>query len=230
MDRKSRSDLRINGIGSSAGGHFHSVQINGKGDINGDLECTDLEINGLGFVRGNVKSNRTRISGKSTIAGNLAGKEVIIDGMSEITGGLSGDNIENRGMLKVSKDCGSEKFTSHGGFTIGGLLNAGSIEINIYGPCKAKEVGGEKIQVRDGGTFGIGKFIGSLFQGWPLKTTLTADTIEGDDIYLECTTAKIVRGGNVKIGKGCQIDLVEYKNTFQKDGFSDIRINETRKL
>ena len=230
MDKKNLNDLRINGFGSSSGGSFNSVQINGKGDINGDLECTDFEINGLGFVRGNVKSNRTKVSGKSTIAGNLTGKEVLIDGMTEISGGINADKIENRGMLKIARDCGSDIFTSSGGFTIGGLLNAGSIEVNIYGPCKAREIGGEKIEVRDGGTFGIGKFIGSLFHSWPLKTILTAETIEGDDVYLECTTAKVVRGENVKIGKGCQIDVVEYKNTFQKDSAVDISVNETRKI
>lgn len=235
MVKDGTNDLRINGIGRSSGGSFDFVQINGKGDINGDLECERMEVNGLGIFRGNVKSGSTHVSGKSTFAGDLEGKEIIIDGMSEIAGGLSSDSVDNRGMIKVAKDCGSERFTSSGGFNIGGLLNAGEIEINIFGPCTAKEIGGEKIEVRDGGTYGLGKiigplFVGTFFAGWPKKTILTADTIEGDDIYLESTIAKTVRGQNVTIGKNCQIDMVEYKKTFHKDGSSDIRVNETRKI
>lgn len=38
------------------------------------------------------------------------------------------------------------------------------------------------------------------------------ETIEGDDIHLELTRARVVRGNNVSIGSGCDIDLVEYKN------------------
>lgn len=235
MVKNNSNDLRINGIGKSTGGTFDFVQINGKGDINGDLECARMEVNGLGTFRGNVKSGSTHVSGKSNFAGDLEGKEILIDGMSEITGGLTAESVENRGMIKVSRDCGSDRFTSRGGFNIGGLLNAGEIEIYIFGPCTAREIGGERIEVRDGGPYGIGKVIGPLvvgtfFAGWPRKAILTADTIEGDDIYLECTIAKTVRGQNVTIGKNCEIDLVEYKGAFHTEGSSDITVKESRKI
>jgi hypothetical protein len=42
------------------------------------------------------------------------------------------------------------------------------------------------------------------------------DTIEGDDIYLEHTTAKVMRGDTVDIGDGCEIDLVEYRTDLKK--------------
>ena len=52
---------------------------------------------------------------------------------------------------------------------------------------------------------------------------LVTDTIEGDDIYVEYTTAKTVRGNNVRIGDGCDIGLVEYKNSFELDKGSQIK-------
>lgn len=234
MANNSGNDLRINGVGSSGGGTFDLVQINGKGDINGDLECRELQINGLAHLDGNVKADTIKVSGKSDFRGNVSGKHFVIDGMTEIGGGVSVETVENRGMLRVVKDCGSEAFTSQGGFTVGGLLNAGKIDIMLYAGCKAKEIGGEKIEIRAGHGLdlglGIRKFIGSLFPGLPINPVLITDTIEGDNIYLENTTAKVVRGGNVKIGPGCQIEAVEYKSTFQKDGASGIRVNETRKM
>ena len=51
---------------------------------------------------------------------------------------------------------------------------------------------------------------------------LTADIIEGDDIYLENTHAKVVRGNNITLGSGCEIELVEYKNDFKQDKEAEI--------
>lgn len=226
MTSNRRNDLRINGLGNSPGGSYNFVQINGKGDINGDLECDELQINGLGCVHGNVKAGATRTAGKSEIDGNLEGQEIVTDGMTEIGGAINAENVENRGMLKVTKDCGSEAFVSQGGFTIGGLLNAGRIDIELYVASKAREIGGEEICIKSGDALGFRKLLGSIFPTWESNRRLTVDTIEGDSIYLENTIAKVVRGTDVKIGSGCEIGLVEYKNTFHKDVNAAVKENK----
>jgi cytoskeletal protein CcmA (bactofilin family) len=230
MANNSTNDLRINGIGSSSGGKYDFVQINGKGDITGDLECRELQINGLAHLDGNVKADTIRVSGKSDFRGNISGQRMIIDGMTDVGGTIKVETVENRGMLRIAKDCGSEVFSSQGGFTVGGLLNAGKIDISVYAQCKAKEIGGETIDVRIGGGIGLRKFIGSLFPGLPLNPVLLADSIEGDDVYLENTTAKVVRGQNVKIGPGCQIGVVEFAESFHKDPAAGTSVNESRKI
>lgn len=227
---ETNNDLRINGIGSSSGGKYDIVQINGKGDISGDLECTELQINGLAHLDGNVKADTIRVSGKSDFRGDVSGRRIIVDGMSDIAGAVKVETVENRGVIKIAKDCGSEVFSSQGGFTVGGLLNAGKVDISIYAQCKAREIGGEDIEVRIGGGLSIRKFIGSLFPGLPLNPVLITDTIEGDNVYLENTTAKTVRGQNVKIGPGCRIGVVEYKQTYYKDPAGGINVNESRKI
>ncbi len=224
------NDLRINGLGSSSGGKFDFVQINGKGDITGDLECRELQINGLARLNGNVKANTIRVSGKSDFRGDISGNNMIIDGMSDVGGNVKVETVENRGMLRIAEDCGSESFSSQGGFTVGGLLNAEKIGISVYAQCKAREIGGKEIDVRLGGGSGIRKFIGSLFPGLPLNPVLITDTIEGDNVYLENTTAKVVRGQDVKIGPGCHIDTVEYKNSYEKNSDARIIVNESRKI
>lgn len=224
------NDLRINGIGSSAGGSFDLVQINGKGEIYGDLECRELQINGLGSFSGNVKAEVFKVSGKSEVSGNLECGMATIDGKIDIDGKLKARDIENRGMLGVTEEVSSESFHSYGAFKISGLLNADKIQIIMYAPCSAMEIGGEEIDIRVGKASGLRELIGSFFSGWPLKTSFSTDTIEGDDIYLENTSAKVVRGNNIKIGPGCQIDIVEYKNTFEKGNDSGITVKESRKI
>jgi cytoskeletal protein CcmA (bactofilin family) len=230
MANNNMNDLRINGIGTSSGGKYDFVQINGKGDITGDLECRELQINGLAHLEGNVKADTIRVSGKSDFRGNISGQHMIIDGMTDVGGTVKVESVENRGMIRIAKDCGSEVFSSQGAFTVGGLLNAGKIDISVYAQCKAREIGGEQIEVRIGGGFGIRKFIGSLFPGLPLNPVLITDTIEGDEVYLENTTAKVVRGQNIKIGPGCEIGVVEYRESYSKDPVAHTSVNESRKI
>jgi hypothetical protein len=61
-----------------------------------------------------------------------------------------------------------------------------------------------------------------------LNHGLAAETIEGDNVYLENATVKVVRGGDVNIGPGCLIGAVEYKKNFHKDGSSTVR--ESKKV
>jgi cytoskeletal protein CcmA (bactofilin family) len=126
-------------------------------------------------------------------------------------------NVEDvvlRGGLKISGDCEAERFDAKGAFSIGGLLSAQSVDIRLYAKCSAREIGGGKIEVREDPS-GFKRFVQDL--GLLPERLLTAETIEADEIYLEATAAKAVRGGNVTIGPKCEIDLVEYTHTYSAD-------------
>ena len=58
------------------------------------------------------------------------------------------------------------------------------------------------------------------------KNELTADVIEGDNVYLENTTARVVRGNNITIGQGCKIEMVEYKEDFKTEGKSEVGMDK----
>jgi hypothetical protein len=47
--------------------------------------------------------------------------------------------------------------------------------------------------------------------------TLEVETIEGEEIDIEGTKADLVRGRNVVIGSGCEIERVEYSGTLTVD-------------
>lgn len=233
MENQKRYDLIISGVGNFAGGIFNNVIINGHAKFNGDVECSDFTINGVGNVEGSVKtktgkisghgrikgymkSDEFKVSGNASIGGSIEIKEARFEGVVGINGSVDAETVENKGVITVSGDCNSEVFISKGAFTIGGLLNAGNIDINLYAPCRAKEIGGEKIKVSMGHSFSLRKLIKSIFPSLDINTGLCTETIEGDEIYLEYTRAKVVRGNNVTIGEGCEIELVEYKNRFEQ--------------
>ncbi|WP_160724911.1 polymer-forming cytoskeletal protein [Bacillus sp. USDA818B3_A] len=228
METNRRGDLVINGLGSSNGGVFSRVTLNGSGTVNSDIECEELECNGTGTLKGNVAAASTKVSGvfrfhgnieceKLTVDGtikinqNLSVKSLKISGKANVEGRVKADEVNLHGVFTVGEDCEAESFKGKYRFSIGGLLNAEQIDVEIYGDCKAKEIGGETITVKPH----KGSFIGNLFKPF-YKTQLETDLIEGDQIVLENTAAKIVRGHNVKIGPNCHIGVVEYSDEFSQ--------------
>lgn len=221
-------DLRISGAGSASGGRFNEVKISGAGEVKGDIECNFFKTSGASEVKGNVKSKTVEVSGASEIKGSLECEEMTtsgsseikgdvkanklkVSGSSDIDGSLHAENIEVLGCVDIKKDCEAEVFTARGAFDIGGLLNADTITINVGGKCSAKEIGGEHIDVRIG--FGDNLFSKMLNYFSVTTKKLQTEQIEGDNIYLEATCAKMVRGSNITIGAECTIDRVEYKDT-----------------
>lgn len=215
--KKRIGDLKINGQSSAAGGNYNAVIINGEGIITGDLDCIKLKINGRCDINGNVKAESVDVYGTNSIKGNLEAEKAKIYGNVDIGGNVSVDKAETYGSIRVDGDCNAEVFKIEGMFTIEGLLNAGELELRLYGASKAHEIGGENITVKRKGKSG---FLG--LKGMMQGKELTVGTIEGDDIYLENTQAKVVRGNSIEIGPGCEIELVEYKDDFKQDKKAEI--------
>lgn len=217
-------NLRITGSGSSPGGAYEKVTVIGEGTVSGEIDCFTCKTQGTSQLSGNVKCDSFHVSGTSNVKGKLMAERIKIYGETKVTGdvkvteakirgsvetkaGLFAEMIDLRGNISAKKDCEVETLTGKGGFGVDGLLNVGNLQLKMSFPSKAKEIGGEKIHIRrDRFPFGINK-----------SGTLETESIEGDDIELEQTTAKIVRGNRVKVGPGCKIDLVEYKDHLEID-------------
>ena len=233
MSANARGDLKYSGIVTIPGGSYDHVSLDGVVTIDGDMDSTDIKMNGVFKGIGKLKSNTVSLNGTATFEGIVEAVDISLNGDFNIRDSLKVDDIyaEGRlsvkgnivskklnmhGIMKVSGSCEADNFDLRGTFTVGEMLNAEDINVDIYGPCGAKEIGCGKIIVRKGERNLIG-ILADLFS--PLiygKTHLTAETIEGDDINVEHTTAKVIRGNTVAIGNGCVVDLVEYRADFKK--------------
>lgn len=232
MDNEARGSLKITGVGSTGGGKYDDVKINGTGLITGDVECSILDSNGASEIRGNVDaktikvngamqikgdvvSEQMDVNGTATVSGNIMTRNMKISGNTSLTGNIKSAGVDIRGSISMEGDLEAECFKDIGAFNIGGLLNADHVCVSIIGNCKAREIGGGRIEIKkfdNSIVLQIQKLIKDIFN---VKHSLIADTIEGDDVFLELTTARVVRGNNVTIGRGCNIDLVEYKGGLQ---------------
>lgn len=223
-------DLRINGMGKAAGGTYGKIGTDGIATLNGDIVCNTLTSNGTLKMKGSIRGGQFRMNGKGTVEGSLDGEKLRVDGMLKIDGNMraeqvdihgmltldgnaSGDSMDLDGGIKLEGNAEFETFKVHGGFQVGGMLNAGTVEIAMAGACRVKEIGGEVIRVR---RIPSTRNLLALFSP-SLAVRLTADVIEGDEIVLEETKAGVVRGSSVRIGPGCEIGRVEYKQHYEVD-------------
>ncbi|MBE7681594.1 polymer-forming cytoskeletal protein [Paenibacillus sp. P13VS] len=239
-ERHLRNDLNVSGLSQTAGGAFHRVSIDGMAKVNGNLDCTSLSvngtlkmhgalsaesatINGMCTLNGPLNSSRVRVDGLTTIHGNLSSPELEVNGKCTVRGRVDGERIDIGGMITIDGDVQCESLNVQGNIKISGFLNAGSVEIKLHTSSSAKEIGGERIDIRRKEQSGFWKSIG--LGGTPsFKTSL----IEGDEIVLEDMEADIVRGSKVYIGRGCSIKLVEYSGELEID--PDAKVGSSQRI
>lgn len=224
---KKLDDLIVNGIGSSNGGLFDRVEINGKGKIYGDVKCHSFVCNGTGSITGNLTAKTAKVSGNSKLNGvvtceklqvqgraSLKNKATInkfkVEGKASVDGSLKSEEIQIKGKATIQGDCEAELFKSEGIFQIDGLLNADQIIVTLYGECSVKEIGAQTVRIKK--KSGLLNLFKSIF-----PNSLVTNLIEGDEIEIANTTATVIRGHNVNIGPGCRVDLVEYSGEYSCD-------------
>lgn len=235
-------NLTINGSGSYPGGTYDKISIRGEGTIVNEVESARFHVYGTSNASENVTTGSVKIMGEAEFKGNVTAGETLVMGTMlvgkkaklkkmkvfgslEVGEGLSGDEATIKGSIAVNGDVAFETFDSSGGFEIKGLLSADTIKIGLsFGESTAEEIGGGKITVKRAAwlipftNISLSKKAGFL----------SAKLIEGDEIYLENTTADIVRGNKVKIGPGCNIGIVEYTNELKNDQSSTIKTKTKR--
>lgn len=218
--------MKISGVGSVAGGVYKKVTVGGSGRITSALECEVLHVSGSVICEGPVKCGDVRVSGvadfrsdvtagtavvsgMATFRANLHAQRLRVSGATDVEKGVSGGTIELQGGLNVGGDCEVEFFKATGGFVVGGLLSADTIDVRMYGACKAGEIGGESIEFRQVRRPALGL---AVVLGIAETNALEAGSVEGDHVLLERAKVGTVRGRDVTLGDGCDVDLVEYSS------------------
>lgn len=220
--------LVIKGNGQSNGGRFEKVRIAGKGEVFGDTESGLVRVSGKATFHGNVSTSMFSVSGKTVIDANVtaesfktSGKAVVggtlrgttgkINGSLE-TGKVEAEHFKVRGMIHVRDNLDCEVFDLKGIIHAQGLVNAQQIRIKMHGRNTVKEMGGEEIRIVPHKEH---HWLSRLLRLTSRNPILEAELIEGTQLQLTNVHAAVVRGDNVRIGPGCVIGLVEYRNDLQ---------------
>ncbi|BBI35172.1 hypothetical protein [Cohnella abietis] len=210
MAEEIRRDLRMIGETSSNGGQFRHVRIVGESVLSSDVDCLKLHCTGELDINGDLKVGGLRLTGECEVKGNLDATKIGGRGEISILAGARLEEVKFTGNIDVKGDCEVGSYRGSGAFTVGGLLSAEILEITMYGPCNAKELGGGTLKIKRSRSAIFSNLIRSKH-----ATVLNTELIEGDSIDIEHTVANVVRGNRVKVGAGCDIDRVEYRGTLQ---------------
>lgn len=222
------NNANINGLGTVRGGEYNNVILSGSSKIIGDTKANKIVVSGICSSYDKLEANYIQISGMVKCGGELKSSKIIEVSGSAKAKFINANTLDISGTAKVFDSCFFEKGRISGKLNIGGscegrdfkasakliigkLLSADIIDINIEGKSCINEIGGEIITIRKGRN----PFGSSIFP--ILKKELTCELIEGDNIYIENTICKIVRGKNVVIADGCTIDKVEYTDSYKCD-------------
>lgn len=213
------NSLKISGSGSMNGNIKSGIiAISGSSSFNGQVEAEEFKVAGSTLVKGNLKVTECKIGGSTTVKESIYAGNLNIYGSLKVDGAVKGEEVNIYGSLSSKEGFECERLFVSGAFKTEGLVNADQVIIELGGRTRAKEIGGQSIRVQRGKIkkynnvlLDVIKSISSMFS---LEGDLEAEVIEGDEVYLEDTKAKVVRGNKITIGKNCVIDKVEYKEEF----------------
>ena len=199
--------VHISGAGNVGGGEYENISISGSGEVTSDVRCQSFKSSGSVHIAGSVEcSGEFKIAGAGRVDGDVK------CGSCNLAGGAKVKSVEANGELKLAGafnadgNVSGEKVIIVGAANINGLINGDEIRITFDGDVKANEIGGGIIEIAPKEVRRFGK-----------KRIKHAEigTIEGDEISLELVKADVVRGANVTIGDGCEIERVEYSESLE---------------
>lgn len=204
-------DVKLVGTTRSNGGKFGNLRIVGESELLGRTECRTLNCTGKTRVEGELEAGNVKLTGELTVEGSLAAKEAALTGQVEVRGNCRGERFKLMGELRVGGSFEYETCKLTGAVSVEGLLSAERLEVRLHGPSRAREIGGGTITVKPSRMNPIKRLFVPGGSG-----DMTADSIEGDHLDLTNTTAKVVRGNQVRIGPGCRIDRIEYRHSLTR--------------
>ncbi len=218
-------DYKFSGAGTVPAGEYEAVKVSGSARLAGDVRCTSLSVSGSFGGSGSITcSGGVHLSGSASIDGPISAGELKASGAFKCKG-LRGGDLRVAGAARVDGDMEGDSIRVSGSINCSGLVNADRIEIHIEGTCSAGSMGGSEIGIEAKPcSGGLSRFFSKNRCG----SMRVAESIEGDNIYLEQVTCPSVIGRNVTIGPGCRIGSVQFSENVEIS--PDAQVDDCRQV
>jgi len=228
-------DMRISGSGNIPSGEYNKVYVSGSGHLIGkvrcvyfsssgsikgeDIECTEnFKVSGSSCFSGNIEAVEVKVSGSLHCDGDIIAKEIFsTSGSTKCGKSIKCEQLSVLGSLKVEGDIESESVKISGTVNCAGLLNAENIEIKFDRGMNIGSIGGSKIIIVLEKAIKVSQRL-LLFSSLAKTVTKGVNvntSIEGDEVALEYVTCPRITGRVIAIGRGCNIDLVQYSEDIE---------------
>ncbi len=187
-------DLKMDGVTSCNGGTYGDAHITGVNKIHGDLTCNSLHIEGV-----------------STIVGQLTTGPAHLAGTCKVSGSVKTEDFSFYGVVTVNGDMQCETLTAEGALDVSGALNAEDIRLVMSHSSQVREVYGH--------SFSLICIHGSVWLSLlrARRQGFTSELVECDEVSVEHSQIKTLRGARVRVGPKCRIELLEYSESLDVD-------------
>lgn len=238
-----KNDYKCAGSGTVCAGEYGNINTAGSCRINGDITCDGLKTAGSCHSEGRiicsgsintagsfhaekyVESESIKTAGSAHFADDVKAVEFKTAGSVHVAGNLSADTIRTAGSTTIDGNCEGENIEIYNP-RIDGTINGENVEIKIsIRDARADSIVGGRITVENKSE--KTKHIFSKIVS-AKDALLTVDSIEADEVGLECTNANKVTCKTAVIGPGCKIDILEY--TENAEISDEAVVKEKRKI
>jgi cytoskeletal protein CcmA (bactofilin family) len=189
---------------------MNNEKIDGIGTIHGG-NYDDIIVAGMGKLKGSVTANKVVVSGAFKSKGQLTAEELQVDGIARIFRNIKINNLVIKGTLKLRRaDVNADSVYGEGLLTSTGTISADKISINGY--CTVKKIMGDRISIHND-LSGINRFmkrlriLAFLYFGRGISPSHSlVDQIECTNLTASGIKSRVVRAGDVELGRDCIID------------------------
>lgn len=204
--------LKMCGAGSSGGGVFKEVMLEGAHKITGNIECDHFHTAGTCKALADISCLTFDGAGAMTLQ-SIKTKEMTVAGSCTCHGVIDCEVLQAEGYLSADEEVNAEEIRLEGKIKVLGSINAETVTLLLHEPSQVKEVGAGKVEVRKSTRKSKSWNVFTKFM--IKKVELEAHQIEADDVYLEYCRALKVCGDKVVIGPNCVIEDVEYRGVLE---------------
>lgn len=227
-------DMKISGSGSIPAGEYDAIKISGSGTIQGNIKCSEMHVSGSANAGGTVEctgeihvsgacdfdkdiiTQSLHVSGAINCDGSLTATDrVYLSGGVNIDGDMKCGTLDVHGGLRADGDIEAETVLVRGNIFSEGLLNAEQIDINTKSGCALGSIGCGKLTATYTKRKWFANLINVTYNGRQIRGVMVEHSIEGDEIDIESVTCPRVSGRTVKIGEGCEIELLQYSECYE---------------
>ncbi|MDX8045567.1 hypothetical protein SH601_06160 [Gracilibacillus sp. S3-1-1] len=181
------------------------ILINGTATFHNQVLADSFDILGRCRIKDSIEVGQFVNRGSCSVDGKLTCEDLqnIGQGTYEI---INADRINSSGSLVVNGAVQCQSFRSTGFLKLNEVLVGEQVSIKVSAPSKVCEIiGKETVEIKSVRTTLLNVI--SL-----VRRKMIAESIKGDNIYLENTEAVHVSGGIVEIGENCKINEVFYRH------------------
>lgn len=208
------------------------VKLYGAAVFKKSAKIEQLVVRGAGEFLQDAVVETVKNSGALEVGGSLMAKEVKSYGVIQGKGKIKVETLLSAGVLETKGELEGERITIKGAIHHANLINGEEILIELNERCQCHSIGASKLVVALNKRKRRTKF--TIYKGvekqevvdsddvHPFQRVLVAHEIEGDQLELMSTHAKVVRGDMVNIGAHSKIDVVEYSTSLKIDESAEI--------